>query len=61
MTPTVPPARRRLLAALAATARPRPQGQRRARHGAEPAPGLDPTMASAAAIGEMVHLDILEG
>ena len=27
----------------------------------EPAPGLDPTMASAAAIGEVVHLSVLEG
>ena len=27
----------------------------------EPAPGLDPTMASAAAIGEVVHYNILEG
>jgi peptide/nickel transport system substrate-binding protein len=27
----------------------------------EPAPGLDPTMASAAAIGEAVHLSVLEG
>ena len=27
----------------------------------EPAPGLDPTMAPAAAIGEVVHLSVLEG
>ncbi len=27
----------------------------------EPAPGLDPTMAPAAAIGEIVHLNVLEG
>ena len=27
----------------------------------EPAPGLDPTMASAAAIGEIVHYNVLEG
>jgi peptide/nickel transport system substrate-binding protein len=27
----------------------------------EPAPGLDPTMASAAAIGEVVHMSVLEG
>ena len=27
----------------------------------EPAPGLDPTMAAAAAIGEIVHYNILEG
>ena len=27
----------------------------------EPAPGLDPTMASAAAIGEVVHYNVLEG
>jgi peptide/nickel transport system substrate-binding protein len=27
----------------------------------EPAPGLDPTMAPAAAIGEVVHLNVLEG
>ena len=27
----------------------------------EPAPGLDPTAASAAAIGEVVHLNVLEG
>ena len=27
----------------------------------EPAPGLDPTTASAAAIGEVVHYNILEG
>ena len=27
----------------------------------EPAPGLDPTMAAAAAIGEVVHLSVLEG
>jgi peptide/nickel transport system substrate-binding protein len=27
----------------------------------EPAPGLDPTTASAAAIGEVVHLNVLEG
>ena len=27
----------------------------------EPAPGLDPTVASAAAIGEVVHYNILEG
>ena len=27
----------------------------------EPAPGLDPTVASAAAIGEVVHLNVLEG
>src|ERR1035438_7118165 len=27
----------------------------------EPAPGLDPTMAPAAAIGEVVHLGVLEG
>jgi peptide/nickel transport system substrate-binding protein len=27
----------------------------------EPAPGLDPTMAAAAAIGEVVHLGVLEG
>jgi peptide/nickel transport system substrate-binding protein len=27
----------------------------------EPAPGLDPTMGSAAAIGEVVHLGVLEG
>ena len=27
----------------------------------EPAPGLDPTVAAAAAIGEVVHLSVLEG
>ena len=27
----------------------------------EPAPGLDPTSASAAAIGEIVHYNVLEG
>jgi len=27
----------------------------------EPAPGLDPTMAAAAAIGEVVHMSVLEG
>ena len=27
----------------------------------EPAPGLDPTMAPAAAIGEVVHMSVLEG
>src|SRR5678809_1108343 len=27
----------------------------------EPAPGLDPTMAPAAAIGEVVHMNVLEG
>ena len=27
----------------------------------EPSPGLDPTAASAAAIGEVVHLNVLEG
>src|ERR1700710_853290 len=27
----------------------------------EPAPGLDPTVASAAAIGEVVHMSVLEG
>jgi len=27
----------------------------------EPSPGLDPTTASAAAIGEVVHLNVLEG
>ena len=27
----------------------------------EPAPGLDPTMAAAAAIGEIVHYNVLEG
>ena len=27
----------------------------------EPAPGLDPTMAAAAAIGEVVHYNVLEG
>src|SRR6476659_3519330 len=27
----------------------------------EPAPGLDPTAASAAAIGEVVHYNVLEG
>ncbi|MEO8312630.1 MAG: ABC transporter substrate-binding protein, partial [Caldimonas sp.] len=27
----------------------------------EPAPGLDPTVAPAAAIGEVVHMSVLEG
>lgn len=27
----------------------------------EPAPGLDPTVAAAAAIGEVVHYNVLEG
>jgi len=27
----------------------------------EPAPGLDPTTAAAAAIGEIVHYNVLEG
>ena len=34
---------------------------RHAGHGARAAPGLDPTIAPAAAIGEIVHYNILEG
>ena len=56
-----------LLAALVAFALPQ-QATAQARKDSvvlgmvlEPAPGLDPTMAPAAAIGEVVHLSVLEG
>ncbi|MES3014510.1 MAG: ABC transporter substrate-binding protein, partial [Pseudomonadota bacterium] len=56
------------LAAAAAFASPLAQAQAQARKDTavlamilEPAPGLDPTSASAAAIGEVVHYNILEG
>jgi peptide/nickel transport system substrate-binding protein len=56
-----------LLAALVALALPQ-QAAAQARKDSvvlgmvlEPAPGLDPTMAAAAAIGEVVHLSVLEG
>ena len=55
------------LATAAAFAAPTAQAQARKDNSAvlgmvlEPAPGLDPTMASAAAIGEIVHYNVLEG
>ncbi|HWH81544.1 MAG TPA: ABC transporter substrate-binding protein [Burkholderiaceae bacterium] len=55
-------------AAVAAAALAAPAAQAQARKDSvvlgmvlEPAPGLDPTMASAAAIGEVVHYNVLEG
>ena len=55
------------LAAAAVFAAPAANAQARKDNSAvlgmvlEPAPGLDPTMASAAAIGEIVHYNVLEG
>jgi len=55
------------LAVLAAFALPQPAAAQAKKDSAvlgmvlEPAPGLDPTMAAAAAIGEVVHLSVLEG
>ena len=56
-----------LLAALAAFALPQQAAAQAKKDSVvlgmvlEPAPGLDPTMASAAAIGEVVHMSVLEG
>ena len=56
-----------LLAALAAFALPQHAAAQARKDSVvlgmvlEPAPGLDPTMAPAAAIGEVVHLSVLEG
>ena len=57
-----------LLALAAATALMTPAAQAQSRKDSavlamvlEPAPGLDPTVAAAAAIGEVVHYNILEG
>ncbi|WP_395692346.1 ABC transporter substrate-binding protein [Piscinibacter sp.] len=62
MTPTARLLAATLLAALAATS-PAQSRKDSVVLGMvlEPAPGLDPTMASAAAIGEVVHLSVLEG
>ena len=54
-------------ATLLATTLPQPAGAQARKDSVvlgmvlEPAPGLDPTMAPAAAIGEVVHLGVLEG
>jgi peptide/nickel transport system substrate-binding protein len=56
-----------LLAALAAFALPQQAAAQAKKDSVvlgmvlEPAPGLDPTMAAAAAIGEVVHMSVLEG
>ncbi len=62
------PATTALLALAAATAFMTPAAQAQSRKDSavlamvlEPAPGLDPTTAAAAAIGEVVHYNILEG
>src|SRR2546430_9678480 len=47
--------------ALAAGAQPRTKDSVVLGMILEPAPGLDPTTASAAAIGEVVHYNVLEG
>ncbi|MFO1336495.1 MAG: ABC transporter substrate-binding protein, partial [Piscinibacter sp.] len=62
MTPTARLLAAALLAALAATATAQSRKDSVVLGMVlEPAPGLDPTMASAAAIGEVVHLSVLEG
>ena len=62
------PATTALLALAAAAALMTPAAQAQSRKDSavlamvlEPAPGLDPTTAAAAAIGEVVHYNILEG
>src|SRR5712671_2379175 len=56
-----------LLAALAAFALPQQAAAQAKKDSVvlgmvlEPAPGLDPTVAPAAAIGEVVHMSVLEG
>ncbi len=56
-----------LLAALVACALPQHASAQQRKNSVvlgmvlEPAPGLDPTMAPAAAIGEVVHMSVLEG
>ena len=68
MTSKPRPATTALLALAAAAAFMTPAAQAQPRKDSavlamvlEPAPGLDPTTAAAAAIGEVVHYNILEG
>ncbi len=68
MKPTPRPATLALVALAAAAAFASPLAQAQTRKDTavlamilEPSPGLDPTSASAAAIGEVVHYNILEG